>query len=322
MEVEQMGSVFEKMRLEVTEASLDPETKQVLLQKIEDVQNKQINILITGATGVGKSSTINALFGKRVAVVGEGVDPETTEIQKYVLGNIVLWDSPGLGDSPQKDLIFSQHIVDMLQKKDDSGTALIDVVLVIVDSSARDMGTTYELINNLLIPKLPDTGRILIALNQCDIAMKGKYWDYSTNTPKEPLQDFLQEKIDSVGKRVQEATNVHVEPIYYSALHQYNISKLFLYLLESTPDEKRIIYADQLNKDTKVWQANDELKNYNIEIRKTMEFSFVNALEGAVAGAKIGAKIGSKIPIVGPIVGGVIGAVIGFIGGGVITSKV
>lgn len=316
-----MENIFEKMQLELSAASIDSETKQMLLKRIEEVQNKSINILITGATGAGKSSTINALFGKKVAVVGEGVEPETAEIQKFVLGNVVLWDSPGLGDSPQKDRIFSKNIVDMLQRKDETGAALIDVVLVVVDSSARDMGTTYEMINNVLIPNMPDTGRILIALNQCDIALKGKYWDCATNTPKEPLQKFLQEKIDSVQKRVQEATSVHVNPIYYSALHQYNISKLFLYLLESTPDEKRIIYVDQLNKDAKVWQANDELKNYNVEIRKTMEFSFISALEGAVTGAKIGAKIGSKIPIIGPIVGGAIGAVIGFIGGGAKTSK-
>lgn len=53
--------------------------------------------MITGATGSGKSSTINALFNTEVAKVGVGVDPETMDITKYDLDNLVLWDSPGLG---------------------------------------------------------------------------------------------------------------------------------------------------------------------------------------------------------------------------------
>ena len=42
-----------------------------------------LDMVLVGATGVGKSSTINALFGEDVAVVGTGVDPETQYIQHY-----------------------------------------------------------------------------------------------------------------------------------------------------------------------------------------------------------------------------------------------
>ena len=61
-------------------------------------------MLITGATGCGKSSTINALLGIDVARVGYGVDPETMTIGKCDLENLILWDSPGLGDSPEADI--------------------------------------------------------------------------------------------------------------------------------------------------------------------------------------------------------------------------
>ncbi len=59
--------------------------------------------MITGATGSGKSSTINALFDLEVAKVGTGVDPETMDIQKFDLDNLVLWDSPGLGKWKEKN---------------------------------------------------------------------------------------------------------------------------------------------------------------------------------------------------------------------------
>lgn len=58
--------------------------------------------MITGATGCGKSSTINAMFNTDVAEVGMGVDPETMDIRKYELDNLILWDENGL---PLIDLV-------------------------------------------------------------------------------------------------------------------------------------------------------------------------------------------------------------------------
>ena len=53
------------------------------------LKEQKINLMITGATGCGKSSTINALFNTEVARVGVGVDPETMDITKYDLDNLV-----------------------------------------------------------------------------------------------------------------------------------------------------------------------------------------------------------------------------------------
>ena len=84
-------------------SDMSEEAKQHLLMSINKLKDTKINILITGATGCGKSSTINALFDMEVAKVGIGVDPETMEIQHYNLKNLVLWDSPGLGDGKEAD---------------------------------------------------------------------------------------------------------------------------------------------------------------------------------------------------------------------------
>ena len=62
-------------------------------QKVESLMEENVNLLLVGATGSGKSSTINAMFNMQVAKVGVGVDPETACIEKYELGGLTIWDT-------------------------------------------------------------------------------------------------------------------------------------------------------------------------------------------------------------------------------------
>ena len=87
-----MESVLNKVKNELNKVNLDETTKQAINQKINELEKNKLNIMITGATGCGKSSTINAVFNDDVAKVGQGVNPETMEIKKYELDNIILWD--------------------------------------------------------------------------------------------------------------------------------------------------------------------------------------------------------------------------------------
>lgn len=212
-----MESVLNKVKNELNKVNLDETTKQAINQKINELEKNKLNIMITGATGCGKSSTINAVFNDDVAKVGQGVNPETMEIKKYELDNIILWDTPGLGDSPEKDKYYANNIVKLLNQKDDRGKALIDLVLVIIDGSVRDMRTSFELVNEIVIPNILDKNRILVAINQCDMAMKGRGWDKNLNAPSNELTEFLDEKVESVKNRVYDSTNIEVNPMYYSA---------------------------------------------------------------------------------------------------------
>ena len=135
------------------------------------------------------------------AKVGIGVDPQTKEIVKYELGNLTVWDTPGLGDTVENDKEHIRQIVRKLREKDENGTLLIDLILVVLDASSKDLGTSYDVINNTLIPCLgKETHRILIGLNQSDMAMKGRHWDCKQNIPDEILKEFLTKKEYSVKK--------------------------------------------------------------------------------------------------------------------------
>lgn len=275
--------------------------------------------MITGATGCGKSSTINALFETEKAKVGVGVDPETMDIQKYELDKLVLWDTPGLGDGKEKDIIHSKNIINKLHEKDKEGNALIDLVLVVLDGGSRDLGTSYELINSVIIPSLGEErkDRILVAINQADMAMKGKYWNSELNKPEQKLEKFLDEKVESVKKRIKEGSGVDVDPIYYCAGYKeegmeqcqpYNLTKLLYYIIKNTPKEKRLVYMNNTNSDYEVWKRNDEIMDYEREIKKSF---FDTVGECVSAGSEVGQIVGSIFGEAGRKTGGVIGGIVG-----------
>ncbi len=206
---------------------------------------RPLDIMVTGVTGAGKSTMMNSLFEKCVAKVGEGVDPETMEIGDYRLSDVArFWDTPGLGDGVEKDKVHEKKLVDLLYKTyclDNKSYSWIDLVLVIVEGISRDMGTTYKLLNDVIVPNF-QRDRILVAINQCDVAMKGRHWNYEENKPDNILNNFLEDKAKSVQRRVLEATGIQIKlPIYYSAECGYHIDTLLDLIVDSMPKQRRNI---------------------------------------------------------------------------------
>jgi predicted GTPase len=253
--------------------------KAQAMRNIKKLKETKVNILITGATGCGKSSTINALFNSEKAKIGQGVSPETMDITKYEFDNIVLFDSPGLGDGKVADLKHSKNIIDKLDEKDRNGDMLIDLVLVILDGGSRDLGTSFDLINKVIIPNLgADKKRLLVAINQADMAMKGRSWNLTKNSPEPELVKFLDEKVLSTRLRIKEATGVDVEPIYYSAGYKagdqaqtpYNLSKLLLFILQHIKEEKRPAIVPDINPIPDNFKPDDGRDDYRGKIRDTL----------------------------------------------------
>lgn len=323
--MEKEKKIFDAMQEDIENANIPDSEKAKLMKNLLHLKEQKINLMITGATGCGKSSTINALFDMKVAKVGVGVDPETMEITKYELDNLILWDSPGLGDGKEADNRHAKNIIKKLNELDENNNLLIDLVLVILDGSTRDLGTSYELINNVIIPNLGENkkDRILVAINQADAAMKGRHWDYNTNKPDGELEKFLEEKIVSVKNRIKEGTGIDIEPIYYSAGYKennekqcqpYNLSKLLSYIVKFTPKEKRLSFIENINRNEEMWKDNDDLKDYQMEIKKSFgETVSECATKGADIGGEIGAVFGRAGEIIGRSIGKAFGAAAGFI---------
>ena len=211
-------------------------------QKMHVMEIRPLDVMVTGVTGAGKSTTLNALFGRQVAKVGNGADPETMDLSYYELNQVArFWDTPGLGDGVSEDKIHSKKIIDLLYKtysKDNHSYGWIDLVLIIIEGSNRNLGTTYKLLNEIIVPNF-QRDRILVAINKCDEA-KSRHWDYTYNRPDATLENFLREQADSVKRRVKESTGVNIiTPVCYSAEYGYNVNKLMDLIIDNIPLQRR-----------------------------------------------------------------------------------
>ncbi|GAA8591081.1 hypothetical protein HpDR64_06150 [Helicobacter pylori] len=71
-------------------------------------EKPKMNVLLMGATGSGKSSLINALFGEEIAKAGIG-EPVTQHIEKYIdeQKGLILWDTQGIEATDYHDTMQS-----------------------------------------------------------------------------------------------------------------------------------------------------------------------------------------------------------------------
>ncbi len=201
-----------------------------------------LDVLLVGGTGTGKSSTLNALFDSTVAKVGEGVTPETQHISAHSLHDYLRFhDSAGLGDGKENDLIHAKNITWELQKVCNTDYHLIDLTMVLLDGSSRDLGTAFQLLESVVL-KVIEPQRVIVAINQADMAMKGRYWNARDHKPDSTLVSFLEEQAYSVQRRINESTGLTIDkPVYYSAKFNYNIQALVDHIIKHFPTSRRWI---------------------------------------------------------------------------------
>lgn len=297
--------------------------KTEIVQLLQKLRDTKVNILLVGGTGTGKSSTINALFDMDAAKVGIGSKPETMDIRSYELENLIIWDTPGLGDSEANDKKYKNMIAEKLKEKDASGRLLIDMVFLIIDGKTRDYKSAYSLIHHIA-PYLGKTkeereNRLLVGINKCDMADDGDGWDKVRALPDANLRQVLDERVQTTQKRILDDTGLSVTVFYYSAgrvtrdnirAKPYNLGKLQTIIMQRIPEKKRLIIEKEANNDENNFNSNDS-NIYAAQKDKMVEKSILahimdlskatgSAVWGAVAG--VGSVIKNVVEKNGEIV--------------------
>ncbi|WP_252400033.1 GTPase [Campylobacter jejuni] len=206
--------------------------------------------------------------------------PVTQEIKEYQLSNLTIYDSPGLGDGSENDSRHMEKIKNLLEKNDD-GKAKIDLVLVIVNATTRDLESTYKTINEAIMPYMEEKERILIALNKCDKASDNPdiTFDYKENKLSQELEEILEEKVKAIKERIKADTEIDVDVIYYAAGYYnedtkekrpaYNLNKLLAYIVDKAPLKKRLVFLKYQSKNKNDFKYDDNKENYAEKTKKS-----------------------------------------------------
>ena len=198
-------------------------------------------ICVIGLSGVGKSSTINSMFGanRTVSATIRGTtrfDADTYEIVSARVAGLSLscrlrvYDAVGLGEDIDLDASYLRRYRTHLPK--------CDIALWIVAARNRALALDQSYLQHLarVLPNL------VIGLNQVDL-VEPRNWNSAANLPSREQQEAIAEiAADRKLKLGRYARQGGVAVIPYSALHYYNLQTLYLECVRAAPQPRRWMF--------------------------------------------------------------------------------
>ncbi|MGO8995279.1 MAG: GTPase family protein [Polyangiaceae bacterium] len=195
-------------------------------------------IAMIGETGVGKSSTINALFAEGLPVSHSRACTQLeTELDIAEGRRLRVIDLPGLGEDLEADKRHEETYARVLPG--------VDVVLWILKADNRAMTHVQAALRRLIRRKILNPRRLVVALNQVDLLQPGA-WDLSVNQPSVEQEQTIAERRNDVQTKLRQATRrlPDRQIVAYSALRFFNLELLLEALLLACDDERRWILKE------------------------------------------------------------------------------
>lgn len=304
----------------------------------------KIQIMITGRTGVGKSTLVNSLIGKPVAKVGNRLRVQTKNVRAYsVIAEggleVVVWDSPGLQDGSGNE---EQYLAELKEN-----CSAVDVVIFCIKVATARADLKEEQKDLSAIKKLTSTfgsefwehsifaltfANALVPLLRPRVREKR---NLTEEGKKQECQRLFEERIDDWKTRIQTALReagvpsdviaaIPVEPAgHHFKPHlpgrQYWLSVLwFVFIQRAKLNSKPSLVKLSLHRWKRAKDVSDvdfRKEGYEqpivVEQGGIFKGGIVTGLGVALNGIAIGAGVGATVGAAGAGVGAAVGLVAG-----------
>lgn len=203
--------------------------------------SKPPRIAIIGRAGVGKSSTINALFGTKLPVsASEPGTKEPTEVQislegeliKGGRGYLILYDMPGIGEDIDNQETYLRDYGNII--------SISDVAVWVLPAGdrniAQDQWALRELTNSV-DPAL--ASKLVIGINRADL-IDPNNWNKKLNLPSRLQEQNLVDHLRYIKSKILRICPgiLNDRFIVYSAKRRYRLTQLFGAMLDACPDNR------------------------------------------------------------------------------------
>lgn len=246
--------------------------KDKVFKKLDnEITGRPFKVAVIGQSGVGKSSTLNAVFGLNLPV--SDIQEGTTEIIEKVFPmrdgfNLSIYDMPGLLQSRKRDNIYEEMYKEILPQ--------CDVIVYIIKANTRNLGDDCRILKNVVLPICNQNSikdNLIVAVNKVDTIGETidpedpeLVWDPIENKPSKKLWECIKKKrLDIFEKLISENLVLlndkdALKPeqvVFFSAVFEYNLGN---FLKAITNAGKRgWIWAACIGYDQ--WKAKFEKKN-------------------------------------------------------------
>lgn len=226
--------IFEKGNVSLE----DQQTINSALEK--EILERPFRVAVIGQSGVGKSTTLNAVFGlsNYTSDIAEG----TTEIVEKVFPmrngfNLSIYDMPGLNNDVDKDIEYEKLYQKILPG--------CDVIVYIINAHSKDFGEDCRILKEVVLP-ICNTNHVrenlILAINKIDTIGESYdpndpelRWDVFENKPTTKLEGFIKTKLgDIIDKLIDEHLVGSAQAlkasqvVFYSAIYNYNLKPFVL----------------------------------------------------------------------------------------------
>jgi predicted GTPase len=233
-----VNRVFAKLMQDIPadlrKAGVDRKTLETVHERARAVAKEGPRIACVGECGVGKSSTLNALFnaGREISHV-RPCTREPGEIRfelECAKGAISALDMPGLGESITADKIHYEKYRKYVPE--------CDVTLWLFQADFRAMTNPQIYIQRLVNDGVLLPERLVVGINKIDLMQPGK-WIEEANLPSDEQEKSVEAYVNYVRDVLREiGIEIGDRVIPYSATRRYDLHRLFHAMLSACPRER------------------------------------------------------------------------------------